>query len=105
MGDERLGPQLPYAHLQLARQRMARRNHENQFIQIDDYGMKLRLLRIVSEHPKLRVMPQDVVWNVASEGALHRDFDHRMQPAKLRQDGKQIKRSELIGRDRELAFM
>ena len=48
MSNEGLRPQLPDAHLPLARQRMARRNHENQFIQIDDYGMKLRFLRIVS---------------------------------------------------------
>ena len=50
-------------------------------------------------------MPQNVIRNVASEGALHRDFDHRMQPAKLRQDRKQIECSELVGRDRQLAFV
>ena len=31
-------------------ERMRGRNHENQFVEVNDDGMQLRLLRIVSEH-------------------------------------------------------
>jgi len=37
--------------------------------------------------------------------ALHRDLDHGMQPAELRQHGQQVQRRELIRRHHQLALL
>ena len=105
MGHKRFRAQLPDADLRRRSQRMVGRNHKDQFVQIDDHRVQLRLLRIVGEHAEFRVVPQHIVGNVAAERALHRDLDHGMQAAELGQHRQQVERGEFVGGDHQLAFL
>ncbi len=89
----------------LARQRMRGRHHENQFVQVNDDGAQLRLLRIVSEDAQFRVVAQHVAGNVAAQRALHRDADHGMQAAELGQHRQQVERGKFVGGDAQLAAL
>ena len=86
-------------------QRMRGRHHENQFVQISDDGMQLRLLRIIGEDAEFGVVAQHVAGNVAAQRALHRDADHGMQPAKFGQHRQQVERGEFVGGDAQLAAL
>ncbi len=88
-----------------AGKRMRGRHHEKQFIQIDDDGMQLRLLRIIREDAEFRVVAQHVSGNVAAQRALHRDADHGMQAAEFGQHRQQVESGEFVGRDAQFAAM
>ena len=49
MGNERLRTQLPDTDLGFPGQRVRGRHHEQQFVQVGNDGLQLRLLRIISE--------------------------------------------------------
>ena len=78
---------------------MRGRHHENQFVQVSDDGVQLRLLRIVSEDTQFRVVTQHVAGNMAAQRTLHRDADHGMQAAELGQHRQQVERGKFIGGD------
>ncbi len=90
MSNKRFRAQLTNTHLALAGQGMPWRNHEDQFIQIDNDGIQLRFLGIVRQHSQFRAVAHYIIGNVAAQSALHRDFDHGMQPAEFGQHRKQI---------------
>ena len=85
VSHERFGAQLPDADLRRGGKRMFGRDDEDQFIQIHDHGMQAGFLRLVGEHAEFGAVAQDVVGNVAAQGALDRDLDHGMQAAELGQ--------------------
>ncbi len=88
-----------------ASQRMGWRHHENQFVEIDNHGMQLRLFGIVGEHAEFGVVAQHIARNMAAERALHHDLDHGMQAPELGQHRQKIKRGEFVGSDCQLAAL
>ncbi len=105
MGHERLRAQLLNADFASRGQRMARRNHKDQLVQINHRRSQLRLLRIEREHAEFHVVLEHIVRNLAAQRTPHRDLDRGMETAKLSQHRQQIERGEFIGGDRELALL
>src|SRR6202035_6057776 len=63
---KRFRAKLPDADLLRSRKWMARRNHEDQLVDVNDYGVQQRFLRIVAQHPKFRAVPQHFAGNLAA---------------------------------------
>ena len=82
---KRLHAQLPDADLLLIGQCVTRRYDENQFLLIDDRRAQLRVLRVVSQNPQFRAVPQHIVGDATAERAIDGDANHGVQAAKIRQ--------------------
>ena len=105
VGYERLRAQLPDADFARSGQRMARRNHQDQLVQIHHRRLQLRLLRIVRKHSEFHVMLEHIVGNVAAQRTPHRDLNRGIQAAKLAQHRQQVERGKFIGGDRQLPLL
>ena len=105
MRHKRLCSQLTDAYLPSSSQRVLRRNHQRQLVEIGHHRVQPRLLRFVRQHPQFSAVLQHIIRNAAAQRPLHRDFDHRMEPAELRQHRQQVKSREFVGRDHQLALV
>lgn len=105
MRDERFGAELADADLTGRGQRVTGRDDENKFVEIDDGGAELALLRVIGEDSEFGVVAKDVVGDVAAERAPDGDADHGVESAEFCEHGQQIKSGEFVGGDCQFTFL
>src|SRR5689334_20195161 len=80
-------------------------NDEDKFVEKDDDRLKAGILGFVGEDSEFGAVAQDIVGNVAAEGAFDGDTNHGMQAAEFGEHRKQVKDGEFVGGDHQLAFL
>lgn len=87
MGDEVFGSEIAEGHFLLAREGVARINDEDDGVGVNADGFELRIFGRKGHDAEFDSAAEDVVRDLAGEGALHHDTDVRALAAEGVEDG------------------
>src|SRR5215469_6607528 len=105
VGHERFGAELADADLASGGEGVLRRNDEHEFVEENDHGMQIGLLRLVRQHTEFGSVAEDVIGYVAAEGALDGDLDHRVNAAEFGQNVQQVQHREFVVGDDQFPLL